>query len=799
MKQLSCSPVKSGGKKLTVLGLAALIGGSALVAIPGAQAASGTQPTYWGEQYGNVKEINSEWNDRPHGGERDAPSGQATTWIGAVATQGYGNSANNPLDYTWCIQWSEDANGEQLRTPSSTSKISGQKAKVANIIAAKHGDKKNMHPEIALAMHDLFDTNSSDGRNGVNAWSFEKSNNNDATFKSILNDAQGWIKDAEKYAGEYTIQPEFSFGGSDAVPGSVGTLENLSVMSGSTNLGSGVNTVGTAIELTVELNGPIKFTSGNATKQTFEPGAKPEVEVTGAGEIYATVTTNVALPAGTVTQLSFSGWQDRITQDKPVSIEGVAPAMQVMYLPSVTTKTSDARAVPGTELTDHIEVSGVPEGEEVKVTSTLYYNGDERPTQQPDIPDHAEPVGTVETVVTGSGDYETPGIVVEKPGYYTWVETIEGTDGMKPWTAEYGISEETSLVPWSPKVTTQISEQRAEPGAEIYDTLFIIDNKDGKELTVESTLYGPFDHREEQGTELSEDAPIVGTVTTTVEGNGEFETEALEIEERGYYFWVETIDETDETEPWGDEEDESPTWQVEETTVVPWEVQSSSEISDRSSHLDSAVHDTVWFSGLPWDHAVDKGEVFMMAPPMNQPDADGQYLLPITDEGANLDESDTAEAELTMYGPFETMPERSADIPEDAPVHDVITVPAINGEVVSADFAEFTEPGYYTIVTSFEGSDRVEPFVSDFGISSESTLFPEPGEPEQPPVPEEPRDEIEEPPAPKEPKTPDQVAIDSGNPAESTAWVAGAGIAVAAVGLGGYLMYRRNKLAGQQD
>lgn len=799
MKKLSCSPVKRGGKKLAAFGLTAAVAGGALLIVPGAQAASNTSPVYWGAEYGQTLEVSTEWNDQRHGGESTAAPGEATNWIGAVATQGYTNGTSANKGYTWCIQWSEDANGEELRSPSGTSDITGEKARIANIITAKHAANGNMHPEIALAMHELFDTKSSDGRDGVNAWSFEKQNNKDATFNSILNTSQGWIDSAEKYAKPYSIQPEFDFGGESIKPGSKGTISNLQVLSGSTPLGSGTDTVGNEIKITVELQGGVEFTSGHKTKQTFSPGATPEVVVADAGMIGATAQTNESLPNNAVTKVEFSSWQDRVTHQAPISIDGAIPEMQVKHVPSVTTETSQARAEAGAELFDKIKVNGVPDDEEVTVTSTLYYAGDERPERSSEIPEHAEAVGTVETVVKGSGEYETPGIVIDKPGYYTWVETIEGNDTMEPWTADYGITEETSIVPWSPKVATKTSEQRAEPGSDIFDTLLISDNKDGKELTVDSTLYGPFDHREEQGTELPEDAPVVGTVSTVITGNGEFQTDPLTVEERGYYFWVETIDETDETDPWGEEEDESPTWQEDETTIVPWEIASSSDISDRSSHEGGVVHDTVWFAGLPWDHAVDRGEVFLMAPPENQPQADGSYILPITDDGEHLDASDTSESQLTMYGPFETMPERSDEIPEDAPVHDVVNVPAVNGEVLSADFAEFTEPGYYTIVTSFDGSDRVEPFVSEFGIPSESTYVPHPDEPGEP-VPEDPAEPVTPEDPPVEPTTPDeieQVKIDSGNPdAGNAGLIIGAGIGIAVIGMGSYLAYRRKNATG---
>ena len=590
MKQLSCTPKKRGGKKLAAFGLTAAVLGGALLVVPGAQAASNVSPVYWGSEYGYTLEVNTEWNDREHGGESDAPAGQATNWVGAVATRGYTNGAEAPRGYTWCIQWSKDANGSELQNPSGTSEITGEKARVANIIAAKHAANGNNHPEIALAMHELFDTNSRDGRGGVNAWTFEKQHNRDATFRSLLSTSMDWIDSAEKYAKPYSIQPEFNFGNEPVKPGSTGTITNLNVMSGNTSLGQGTSSVGNQIRITVELHGGIEFASGHKTKQTFNPGETPQVRVVDAGMIGATVETNDSLPSDAVTKIEFDEYQDRVTHQGPTSIEGAIPEMQVKYMPSVTTETSQARAEPGAELYDKITVEGVPDDEEVTVSSTLYYHGDDRPERQPNVPDHAEPVGTVETVVQGSGTYDTPTVTIDKPGYYTWVETIEGTETMEPWTSDYGISEETSIIPWSPKVTTKVSEQRAEPGAEIFDTLIISDNKDGKELTVNSTLYGPFDHREEQGTELPEDAPVVGSVETVITGNGEFQTDPLVVEDRGYYFWVETIEETDETESWGYEEDESPTWQEEETTVVPWEIKSSTDISDRSSHEGGSVH-----------------------------------------------------------------------------------------------------------------------------------------------------------------------------------------------------------------
>ncbi|NWN87155.1 MAG: LPXTG cell wall anchor domain-containing protein [Micrococcaceae bacterium] len=800
MKELSCSPTKRGGKKLAAFGLSAAVVGGALLVVPGAQAASNTQDNYWGSQYGQVAEVHSEY-------VADGDSGDDTTWIGGVGTQGYTNGISADNGYTWCIQWSQDANGinTELPPPAGTSEMTGTEAQVANIIVAKHADDGSKHPEIALAMHELFDHNEADGRDG-NAWAYEKANNNDSTFNSILDTANSWIEEAEQYTGDYTIQPEFDFGGESVTPGSTGKLTNLNVMAGGTSLGSGVDTVGNEIELTVELTGTLQFSDGETTK-TLSPGDEPEVEVTGAGMIGATVETSDALPNNTVTKVEFGEdsngdlLQDRVTHQAPVSIDGAIPDMQVKHVPSVTTETSEQRAEPGTELFDKITVDGVPDDKDVTVTSTLYYAGDERPERQEAIPETAEAVGSVETVVTGSGTYETPTITIEESGYYVWVETIEGTETMEPWTSDYGITEETSLVPWSPEVKTMTSQQRAEPEAEIYDTLMISGNKDGKELTVDSTLYGPFDHREEQGTELPEDAPVVGKVSTVIEGNGEFQTEPLTVEDRGYYFWVETIEETDETDPWGDEEDESPTWQEDETTIVPWEIISSSDISDRSSHEGGTVHDTVWFAGLPWDHAVDRGETFLMAPPENQPQADGSYILPITEEGANLDASDTGEAELTMYGPFETMPERSDDIPEDAPVHDVVTIPAVNGEILSADFKEFEEVGYYTIVTSFDGSDRVEPYVSEFGIPSESTYVPHPDEPGEP-VPEDPPEPVTPEDPPVEPTTPDQVeevSIDSGNPGDNTAWALGAGAGIALIGLGGYLAYRRKNATGLES
>lgn len=397
-------------------------------------------------------------------------------------------------------------------------------------------------------------------------------------------------------------------------------------------------------------------------------------------------------------------WKSKYGQKEETSL--------VKWSPQITTETSKTVAEKGEKIADKLTVSGNRPGTKLPVKSTLYGPFDAEPKLSDTIPADAKVVATVDTEITGNGTFTTPEVELPESGFYTWVEEIGETDETNAWKSKFGVSKETSLVKWIPQVTTHTSDLIAKKGAPITDKLEVSDNQPGKELEVVSTLYYAGEHRPELQDEVPADAKAIGSVKTKVTGNGVFETPALEVPTEGYYVWVEEIVETPTTKPW-----KAKYGIAEETTVVQWNIRSSSEISDRSANKGAQVFDNVWFAGFPKDHAVNIGENFKIEAPDNQPDAEGKYLLPADGE---IDELDVTGATLTMYGPFKEQPKRSAEVPSNAPVHSEVYVPAVNGHVISDLFKELPKDGYYTIVTSFEGDDRVAAYSSDFGIPSET-------------------------------------------------------------------------------
>jgi hypothetical protein len=148
---------------------------------------------------------------------------------------------------------------------------------------------------------------------------------------------------------------------------------------------------------------------------------------------------------------------------------GVSP---LPFQPRVETVTSEPLAQPGEAIFDHLVVSvdqtdgllphwGLRagraesgEGElvpvEAVVESSLLGPFSEAIAPAATVPDSAPIVCTVELVVSGPGDYDTPECILPSAGYYVWVERIdpartpadEGGSRMLPWQSAFGAASE---------------------------------------------------------------------------------------------------------------------------------------------------------------------------------------------------------------------------------------------------------------------------------------------------------------------------------------------------------------------
>jgi hypothetical protein len=169
-----------------------------------------------------------------------------------------------------------------------------------------------------------------------------------------------------------------------------------------------------------------------------------------------------------------------------VETTGVSP---LPFQPRVTTVTSAAEAMPGATITDHLTVEAeqgdglLPtwavwssldglEPVEATIESTLLGPFHDAITPAPTAPEGAPVVCTVEVVVTGPGEYETPGCSLPAPGLYVWVEKIDpartpadqGGSRMRPWQSSFGIASEiTSVSAPVPVLAATGSEPAATP------------------------------------------------------------------------------------------------------------------------------------------------------------------------------------------------------------------------------------------------------------------------------------------------------------------------------------------------
>lgn len=388
---------------------------------------------------------------------------------------------------------------------------------------------------------------------------------------------------------------------------------------------------------------------------------------------------------------------------------GVASETTVVpWTPQVTTQTSHEVAEPGTELTDHLEVVGLRPGASVDVVSTLYGPFPQRPQLADEVPADAPVAGEVTTTVTGDEDglasVTTEPVTIEESGYYVWHETIAGTAVEDPWSAPFGVTSETTLVPWSPQVTTQTSEAVVTPGSELFDTLHVTGGRPEVPIAVTSTLYGPFDEAPELGDAVPVDAGEVGVVTTVVipgpDGTATVDTDPLVVDGVGYYVWHETID-ADPQGTW--HRWDAPFGVASETTLSQWAPTVVTQTSQAEVEPGALIYDTLIVDGLP--------------------------------EGA------TVTATTTLYGPFEDAPELSEDVPEGAPVVATVSTEVtgvaptwVESELtqgvgqyeptpveVRTESVQVDEVGVYVWHETIEATEHTQAWSAPFGVTAETT------------------------------------------------------------------------------
>lgn len=494
------------------------------------------------------------------------------------------------------------------------------------------------------------------------------------------------------------------------------------------------------------LTGKVTLTGG-----TFEDGTTEKI--LGAGDypvigtppegapeyrIGASITTD-AVGYGAGVDLFYTPGAQRILGTAtfaPLTATAESPVIPLDFQPVIETQVSSKFVQAGDPFTDQLAVTVTKHswinvnGTTVPVLAegTLYGPFDTQPAEANAPPAGAPVLGTESLTLTDPGTYMSPGsLVAPASGFYTWVWSIDKqTQGENTkyltdsFTDRFGRVAETSVAPFQPEAVSKANGRLVKPGDAVTDTITVSSTngawlkQNGAPIPVvfEGTAYQvPGSLPPAQGAEIPEVAVSVGTVQVVAEGPGTYTSPAVTLPDAGFVTWAWEVKKASQPEwvrpllaaDWRDDYGINV-----ETHSVRWPVTITSEVHEYNVHKGGRAFDRITVAGFPDNH----------------PDFDGDgYWGP-----------DRKELTHTVYGPFATDTELTAEMPlEDAPVLTRITTPAKNGVYdigyTDEDAIRPAKPGYYVIVTSFEGDDRVHPFVSSPADIWERFFVPGPEQP----------------------------------------------------------------------
>ncbi len=175
-----------------------------------------------------------------------------------------------------------------------------------------------------------------------------------------------------------------------------------------------------------------------------------------------------------------------------------------------------------------------------------------------------------------------------RPGLYTYQLTVPSTDDVIGTTTECGVPAETIRVQAQPQVTTVVSSDRITQGGELFDTLQVT-GLAGENAIVKLDLFGPFATREA----ISCEGEPLWSGTVPVTGDGEYQSETVNLSVGGYYTYRERIDAFGFVR-----RQQAPCAETSETTIVVGEPKITTKVSRQRVRPGDTVTDEVIVSGL---------------------------------------------------------------------------------------------------------------------------------------------------------------------------------------------------------
>ena len=250
----------------------------------------------------------------------------------------------------------------------------------------------------------------------------------------------------------------------------------------------------------------------------------------------------------------------------------------------VSSTAAPAELLAGSESRDRVTVRGAGANFRVNVTARLHGPFRTAGSIRCDQPPAWE--GTWRT--NGPGDYQTPPVKLDKPGWYVYTQTVPGDADHVGVSTPCTDPKERVKVVVQPRVRTVVSNQRTAPGTEITDKV-IVEGLFGETVTVRAALYGPFATRE--AIRCAGNPAWSGTIEA--KGDGEYTTAPVRLTVPGFYTYQEVIDASDLVR-----RAVTPCAEEAETTIVPGAPQVRTQVSETQTRPGSRLFDRVIVTGL---------------------------------------------------------------------------------------------------------------------------------------------------------------------------------------------------------
>lgn len=287
-------------------------------------------------------------------------------------------------------------------------------------------------------------------------------------------------------------------------------------------------------DIAVNVYGP--FRTQDAIQCTGTPVSSSTLTVTGSG----TTTSQPFTPQA-------PGWyQYQLVAPGDANIAGVTTScsdtlerFKVRVQPAVVTKVTTPTLAPGESLADTVIATGL-HGESVTVNAFLYGPFPTREAMKCDVP----PIWTGQVGFTGDGERLTDAVTLTVPGYYTYRETIDESDLVRPVATPCGDVAETAIVRGAPQISTQVSNRTTSPGSSISDRITIT-GLGTLAAPVQVELWGPY----ESVAAISCSGTPASVQTFTTSGDGVHTSEPVVVDRAGYYTYRVSVGGTEGSPP----------------------------------------------------------------------------------------------------------------------------------------------------------------------------------------------------------------------------------------------------------